>query len=699
MKIPSSQVRFENNSDKVWGLEVVRELYRKQENSLWQHIPKNASGLVQNFGEMSGIEQIKPKKVFDITPYGVVKTERFQAVKDNPFLSNGKKSSLNAGLDAKIGVTNNLTMDLTVNPDFGQVEADPSEVNLTVYETFFQEKRPFFVEGNSITQFDIRNGNLFYSRRIGRNPHGSPRLQDGWYADVPASTKILGAAKLTGKTSNGLSVGFIEAVTAKETASVDTIGGRKTETVEPLSNYFVGRVQKDYEKGNTIIGGIFTHTYRDLDDNLAKSLHKTASSGGVDFVQYFKNKSWRLNINATFSLVQGSEEAILKTQTSSTRYYQRPDNNHTTLDSSRTSLGGFGGDVELNKISGHWNFIFASSWKTPGLELNDLGYLRESDRIISVLWARYTQWNPGKFYRNYNFGGDLYTYHNFGGDLNDVGLEYFGNITFKNYWGAWVRGAIVPTIISNNLLRGGPSMKMPGYSNTTFGIRTDGRKKLILSSSFNFYERFEKSSRRATFSPTLTYRPLNYLSISFNPGYTYQPYNTLQYVTRREYNGNYRYIFATIRQETFDASFRLNLNITPDLTLQYWGQPFIATGKYSDRKYITDPMANKFEDRYKLYSEDQIKLVDNRYEIDENLDGIVDYSFVNSDFKVREFLSNLVVRWEYNPGSTIYFAWSQSRNNSATPGNMNVFNDLGDLFGTGKPHNVFLVKFSYRFGL
>ena len=701
MKIPFSQVRFENNSNDVWGLQLTRFLYRKQENSQWQYIPKDAPGFVHRYGEMSGLEQIKPKKVFDITPYGVAKIERFQPVKDNPFLSNGKNSSLNAGLDAKIGVTNNLTMDLTINPDFGQVEADPSEVNLTVFETFFQERRPFFVEGNNITQFDIRNGNLFYSRRIGRSPQSNPELNDGWHSDVPASAKILGAAKLTGKTQNGLSVGFIEAITSKEIARIDTVGGRKTEAVEPLTNYFLGRMQKDYKGGNTIVGGIFTNTYRNLDDNLAKSLHRTASSGGIDFTQYFKDRSWRLNINATFSLVQGSEEAILKTQTSSTRYYQRPDNNHTTLDSLRTSLAGFGGDVELNKISGHWYFIFASSWKTPGFELNDLGYLRESDRVISVLWAKYTQWNPGKFYRYYDFGGDLYSYHNFGGDLVDVGFEYFGNMSFKNYWRTWISGAIVPSVLNTSLLRGGPSMKMPGYNNVYFGFNTDSRKKLQFSSSSNIYNRFERSSYRITVSAGLTYKPLNYMTMSFSPEYTYQPYNEMQYVTRKEYNGNNRYIFATIRQHTFDASFRLNLNITPDLSLQYWGQPFIATGKYSDYKYILNPTANRYEDRFKLYSEEQIKLIDNKYNIDENLDGITDYTFNNSDFKVKEFLSNLVIRWEYNPGSTVYFAWSQSRNNSDTPGNMSLFNDLRNLFSSegDKPHNVFLVKFSYRFGL
>ena len=290
MKIPLSQVRFEKNSDEVWGLQLARILYRKNETSFWQHLPADAPGFIHMMGELTGLEQIEPRKIFDITPYTVAKTETFKAEPENPFRANGKLSKLNGGIDAKIGITNNMTMDLTINPDFGQVEADPSEVNLSAYETFFREKRPFFIEGNNITNFGlgigdggVGNDNLFYSRRIGRRPQGYPDLNDGWNADVPTNTTILGAAKLTGKTKNGLSIGFVEAMTAEEKAEVDTVGGRMYETVEPFTNYLVGRVQKDFKDGNTIIGGIFTSTNRDLDDNLSDFMHKAAYTGGARF--------------------------------------------------------------------------------------------------------------------------------------------------------------------------------------------------------------------------------------------------------------------------------------------------------------------------------------------------------------------------------------------------------------------------------
>ena len=291
----------------MWGLQVARILYRKNETTFWQHLPKDAPGTTHLFGELAGLEQIKPRKIFDITPYTVAKAETFKADVTNPFRAKGRLSGINGGIDAKIGVTNNMTMDLTINPDFGQVEADPSEVNLSAYETFFSEQRPFFIEGNNITNFGIGigdggvgNDNLFYSRRIGRKPQGDPDLNDGWNSDVPTQSAILGAAKLTGKNKNGLSLGFVEAVTAEEIAEIDTLGGRIFETVEPLTNYFVGRVQKDINDGNTIIGGIITSTNRKLDTNLAESLHKAAYTGGADFTQYFKEKSWMFNINADF---------------------------------------------------------------------------------------------------------------------------------------------------------------------------------------------------------------------------------------------------------------------------------------------------------------------------------------------------------------------------------------------------------------
>jgi hypothetical protein len=663
--------------------------------------------MVHLFGELSGLEKIQPRKILDITPYGVAKAEKFRAEPENPFLNQGRKYGYNGGIDAKIGVTNNLTMDLTINPDFGQVEADPSQVNLTAYETFFSEKRPFFIEGNNITNFniglgdgDVGNDNLFYSRRIGRRPQGDPDLEEGWNADIPAFTTILGAAKLTGKTKNGLSLGFVEAVTAGERAEIDTAGGRRFETVEPLTNYLVGRVQRDFKEGNTIIGGIFTSTNRDLDENLAGFMHKSAYSGGFDFTQYFKKKSWMFNLNAAFSQVNGSKEALARTQKSSARYYQRPDNDHTTFDPDRTSLYGSGGRMQIMKMNGHLNILGCVIWKTPGFETNDLGYIREADQMLTVLWAGYNVWDPKGIYRRYNINADFFLVNNFGGDITGKGFEWNASMGLKNYWNVWTGGNIGTTSLSTGMLRGGPMMKVPGNLNARAGFSTDNRKKLVFEVYGNGSRGHENNSRNVNASISMTYKPTNYLFLTVGPGYS-KSFSDLQYVTRINPNGKDKYIFASIDRRTINASFRVNLNLSPDLTLQYWGQPFVATGKYYNHKVILDPMADRYKDRFWTFTSSQQSSDPDHYYIDEELDGKTDYSFDKNDFNVREFLSNLVLRWEYNPGSTVYLVWSQTRSYSTGSGQMNFFDDISDLFNKDNeiPHNIFLVKFSYRFGL
>jgi hypothetical protein len=707
MKIPFSQVRFEKNSGDVWGFDVGRVLYRKSETTYWQHIPKEASGLIHLFAELKGLEEIKPRKIFDVTPYAVARTETFQTIPENPFLAKGKLSSLNGGIDAKIGITNNLTMDLTLNPDFGQVEADPSEVNLTAFETFFTEKRPFFIEGNNITNFNIGigdgevgNDNLFYSRRIGRHPQGYPDLKDGWNADVPGQSTILGATKLTGKTRNGLSVGVIEALTAQMDAEVDTLGGRMIKTVEPLTNYFVGRMQKDINNGNTLIGGIFTSANRRLDSDVSDFMHKAAYTGGLDFTQYFKNKNWMFNLNTAFSLVQGSKKAIEHTQESSARYFQSPDKKYAILDTNRTNLEGSGGRVQILKLNGHWNFMGATTWKSPGFELNDLGYLREADQIFSALWTQYNQFEPGWIYRRYNINWDVYSFLNFGGNNIAKGFEWNANMDLKNFWSIYTGGALRGSNLDQALMRGGPIMKTPGNYSTRFSLTTDNRKKLVFNTSINTTTGFQNCQRSFNASAGISFKPNNRLVVTFNPGFS-KYYCELQYVTSVKVVNTDKYIFADINQKTIKASFRINLNLSPDLTLQYWGQPFFATGKYTNHKMITNPMAADYNSRFHTYSDDQISKAGNSYNIDENSDGNTDYSFDNMDFNYQAFLSNLVIRWEFNPGSSFYLVWSQTRNSSNSNDNLDLLNDLGNLFSQvdNKPHNVFLIKFSYRFGL
>jgi len=704
MKIPLTQLRFEKNSHEVWGLDILRLLFRKNEVSLWQPVSRNASGFTHLYGEMGFNGEILPKKQFDITPYVNAGVNSYPSDKLNKF-ADGSDTKLNAGVDGKIGVTNNLTLDFTINPDFGQVEADPSQVNLTAYETFFVEKRPFFIEGNNITRFPIGFGDgdlsteqVFYSRRIGRKPQYSPDLADGEYIRMPDFTRIIGAAKLTGKTSKGWSVGIIESLGARETAQIDSNGVAKQEVVEPLTNYFVGRLQKDINKGNTIIGFLGTSTDRALDTSPLQSLlHKSARSASFDFKQYFDKKNWLFQFNSVFSNVNGSKEAISSTQTSSTHYFQRPDAGYYHYDPNLTSLTGNGGNVQLTKIGGNLNCMLATMWKSPKLELNDIGYLRSTDEIIQVFWSGYKFTKPYGIMRSANLNINQWNAWNYFGEHLLLGGNFNGHIQFKNQW-AFHTGLNLDTeSLSPSQLRGGPMMVMPGDHSFWYFVESDIRKKLSLKYQESHLRQGFSSGSTDQYAPVIRYQPLNTLEFSFEPTYI-RNFNELQYIAEASYLNNKRYILGSLNQYTFAFSFRININILPNLTIQYWGQPYLSSGNYSQIKMVTNSRDPKYANRFRIYGSQQLSVPDanNNYHVDENLDGNPDYQFENPNFNFNEFLSNLVLRWEYLPGSVLYLVWGQHRLYQATQGNFDFSQNLNELYNHEKPNNTLMVKLSYR---
>ena len=706
MRIPLTQLRFEQKGEQLWGLQVFRQIFRKDELSMWQPMKRSGSGMVSQFGTMNGLKNIQSKKTLDIMPYVVARTDRFEKEPENPFLQSGKKNALDAGLDAKIGLTNFLTLDLTVNPDFGQVEADPSEVNLTTQETFFPEKRPFFIEGKNILQYKLMFGDgdlaydgLFYSRRIGSRPHHFPGMVSGEYAEVPKSTKILGAAKVTGKTNSGWSVGILESVTADEHAEIRSINNSRTVLVEPLTNYFVTRLQKDFNEGNSYLGGMVTAVNRKIDEAHLDYLHTSAYSGGIDFIHKWNNRNWELDAALYFSRVNGNSKSITRIQESYLHNFQRPDANHITYDTTRTSLMGHGGKLTVGKLGGNLKFMGGVAWKSPGLELNDIGYAQQVDNIFQIFWVGYRIYEPFFIFREINLNLNQWLQYDFGGNLNSPG----GNINwwtrFNNYWNTYGGININGEQISNTVLRGGPSLKIPGNKNLNVGFSSNQQKKLTMSfSTSQNFNNVADFSRSENYYINLGYRPTKALRVDVSPGYN-KSFNQLQYVGQQNFMDTKRYIMAKIDRNTLSMSFRLNYNITPDLTIQYWGQPFIAAGQYSNFKYITDNHADNVYDRFHLYTGGQISLdtEQDRYVVDENQDNSIDYSFNKPDFNVKEFLSNLVMRWEYRPGSTLYLVWSQSRSGFENNGSFDFSRDFEGLFDE-KAYNVFLVKLSYRLG-
>ncbi|HYI77928.1 MAG TPA: DUF5916 domain-containing protein [Chryseolinea sp.] len=706
MRIPLSQLRFADKPEHTWGLQIARQLFRKQEQSTWQYIPPDATGWVHLFGELRGLSGIRSQKQVEIQPYVVAKTETFKKEEGNPFVT-GKSSAADVGLDAKIGITSDITLDLTVNPDFGQVEADPSQVNLSAFRVFFQERRPFFIEGNSTLNFPVtgfNSNNLFYSRRIGRNPQYGVEtdqndIDDGVteYVKPNPYTTILGAAKLTGKNKKGFSWGILESVTSPERAKIDSLGIRKSAMIEPMTNYVVGRMQQDINKGNTVVGGMFTSTNRNLSDANLQWLHKEAYTGGVDVVHNWNNRKYFVSAKTVFSNVRGSEEAITLTQEAPERYFQRPDNLHADVDTTRKSLTGTAGTVVYGKRGGKFVYEAGYTWLSPELELNDIGFLSQTDLMTQWTWLQYRILNPVGIFRSLRVNGGQSLGWDF--DRRNTSKSYDANssMQFKNFWSLSTGASYSSHYVSNANLRGGPALRYPGSYSYWLWISTDQRKKLNISVGPRASRGLEDYSESKGVDVSVNYKPMNALSISLAPSFSHNK-NKMQYVNTGTVADENRYIVGEIDQTTARLSLRMTYMITPNLSVQAWGQPFGTSGEYSNFKYITDANASDFNKRFTEIPEGWVSLndQDEEYAIDENSDGIPDYKFAKPDFNVGQFRSNMVVRWEYIPGSTFFLVWSQDMNGE-------FYNQSGGLHDRytlnfpDKPHNVFMLKYTYRF--
>ena len=705
IKIPLSQLRFGKSKEQIWGLQSTRRFFRKEERSLWQRKPQDAPGWVSEFGELHGLINLEPQKQLEIQPFSVLKFDTFPKEAGNPF-RDGSDVKFNGGLDAKIGVTNNLTLDLTVNPDFGQVEADPSSISLDGFEIFFDEQRPFFVENKNIFDYQVSQSqagntfgsdNLFFSRRIGRSPQGYPEINDGEFVDQPVNTTILGAAKFSGKTKNGWSIGILESVTSKEYAKIDNNGDLREELVEPFTNYFVGRLQKDFNNHNTLIGGIFTATNRNLNDNLS-FLHKSAYSGGLDFKHQWKDRIWYLAGNVVVSHVKGSAEAIETTQESLRHLFGRVDASHLAIDPNRTSLTGTGGNIQFGKAArGHWRFETGATWRSPELELNDLGFQRQADDLRHYTWIGYRTLKPKGIYRSVGLNYNHWSAWDFEGNHNLLQWNVNSWVNFKNNWFGNLGFNYRPISHSNTALRGGPRLRNSTFVNYWNNIGTDNRKKVRISISNNGGKTVDNSFNFFSIRPSISYQPMNSLQVSLTPSYSINN-DKLQFVKNVEVDNETKYINAKIEQRTLSMSLRVNYIVNPNLTIQYWGQPFVSRGRYSNFKSVIDAQANNFEDRFTRYTNTQITLDDENgiYNVIE--DDNTTFSFDKPDFSFVQFRSNLVVRWEYIPGSEVFLVWSQGITGLGNP-TENLFTNLDNQILGQEKENTFLIKATYRFRL
>ncbi|HUX59653.1 MAG TPA: DUF5916 domain-containing protein [Bacteroidales bacterium] len=696
-EVPLNQLRYSKEEEQVWGMHTWRWINRLQEESNWEIQSKTGPGMLYNFGELRGIKGLKKSQRLEVMPYALGDLKTMKKEPGNPFADKGRAWGGNIGLDAKIGISSNFTIDLTVNPDFGQVESDPSVMNLTAFETFYEEKRPFFLEGLTIFDYKFDNQSLFYSRRIGHAPSRTVDPADDLFVKSTNKTSILSAIKLSGTTSEGLSVGLIQSVTANEFATLsDEYGNKTTTKVEPLTNYMVARIQKGYKAGTTVIGGMLTSTNRSIEDENLQFLSNDAYTGGLDLLHHWKDKEFFIDARLIGSYINGSTEAITALQESSARYYQRPGADYLRYDTTSTSLSGYGGKFRIGKGSkGLWKYSTGITWLSPGLELNDLGYMNSADQINQENDISYLINKPASIFRTYSIGLEQFNSWNFNGLYLGSGghLQFISE--FKNQWGFSTNLIYHSKAFDTKILRGGFDMMMP-QSITSFGrINTDMSKKFTAGVAYSYENRGSNSAVSYQLEPGITIRPISTLKIGLSANFS-ENNDRLQYVATRDYMTEKRYILGTIDQKTLGLTFRVDMNLTPEFSIQYYGSPFISRGTYSEFKRVTDPEASAYNDRFAVFQ--SLEVIGGSYGLDENNDGNSDYFISNPDFNFHEFRSNLVAKWEYRLGSFIYLVWSSERSgvtgsSGATIGDS--YRQLWDVF----PNNIFLIKLNYWFSL
>ena len=629
---------------------------------------------MSEFGELGGLSMAASPKRLELVPYLVSDLTR-RRTGGNPLLKASQPGAA-VGMDMKYALTPGLTFTGTVNPDFGQVEADPAVVNLTAFETFFSERRPFFVEGSGTFNFglDCNDGactGLFYSRRIGRSPQGSGDLVSGddIYTDSPVQTTIVGAGKLTGRVGK-YSVGVMQAFTQEEAARVLNAGAFSRAPVEPPTSYTVGRVRREFANQSSV-GAMITSTRRGTDAGL-KFLANTAVTSGVDFDLRFKTRD-ALTGYWVGSDVRGDTPAIARLQQNSRHYFQRPDLESERLDLSRTSLRGSAGKLSIGKIGGQYvRFNSNVTFKTPGLDINDLGFMRRADERSVGNWLQIRTEKPGKWFRSRMINVNQYANWNFDGDRLFSGGNVNAHATFVNNWnigGGYNFGAME---LDDRATRGGPGVASGASRAVWHYGNSDSRRTLRL----NYFTGGGGNGEGNTwfdFSPSVTYRPLP--ALTFNPRIRFSRNAYGAQWVKKVTDTSAHYVFGALDQKTVAVTMRLDYTVTPTLSLQRYGEPFVSAGDYSAFKELVNGRAREFDQRYAPFA-------------------YTDVPGDTPDFNAKSFRTTNVLRWEYKPGSTLFVVWQQARENDAVPGGFRFGRDVRDIFGVA-PRNTFLVKLAY----
>jgi hypothetical protein len=669
-RIPLSQMRYGRERSHTFGITIDRNVYRHAERYSWPLLRQSRPGFVSQFGSLYGLDNLEAPRRLEAIPYVV--TKNATEIVSNAF---EQKSRVAVGGDVKYRVAPNLTLDATINPDFGQVEADPAVLNLSAYESFFDERRPFFVAGRGLFDFRVNcsevncsGEGLFYSRRIGRTPQLA-----GIYGDtVPLKpTTIISAAKLIGRLPSGLTLGVLDAVTKKVTNPGDT-------TYEPMTNFAVVRTTQDFRKGNSTIGSMLTGVNRRLDEWSSPHLASSAYAGAVDFRHRFFKNEYQISGSLDASRVEASRSAMLSLQRSGVHNFQRPDAD-LPLDTTRTVLTGDAEELKFGKVGGQ-HLMFETSYlrRSPGFEVNDLGFLRRADQQSWSTWVGWFDRKQAHFYNRFQFNNNWWQYWTSDGLPQERAYNMNTHITLKNNWGLHMGGTLgqLGKTYDDRAARGGPAVRQDHYIAPWLFISGDDRKPIVTYMGFNYFRGDGGRSRSLNLSPQIDYKVLGKFSSSLSASWSHN-------ITDNQFYGRFNdtlgqhYTFAHLDQHTISVTGRFNYTFTPDISLQTYLQPFVSKGTYSKvRQLSSNPRADDYEDRYAPFENPGVT---------SNPGG----------FNFKQLQSNVVFRWEYKPGSTLFAVWNSGRQGFIPrEGTQNFRGDVSDLFDL-HPANTFLVKVSY----
>ncbi|MFY2561149.1 DUF5916 domain-containing protein [Corallococcus terminator] len=700
LRIPFSQLRFDAANEQVWGLNINRVIPRRNEEDFWVVVPRDITGWSSRFGELSGLRGVAPSHRIELLPYvaGDLRADAGENPRAGTPFENRRPYSARVGLDGKVGLGPNLNLDVTVNPDFGQIDADPAQVNLTDFEAIFDERRPFFTEGRQL--FNNNNTNnagpaYFYSRRIG----AAPRLgASAAYVEPLKASTIWGAAKLTGRLSSGLSLGVLGAVTGDGYADTYDYDTREQARVklDSRTGYSVLRAQQELSKGSTV-GATLTTLHRDIGEGEGRTreLTREAYTGGADFRLRLLGGEYIVSGFAGGSLVRGEPEALLRLQRSSARYFQRPDQTYVHLDPEARSMSGYAVGAKVLRQSGeHWLWNGSVGVESPGFELNDLGRLSTTDDLDVNLGLTYRETNPGSLLRAYSLSLLGYGNWNHGGVRTVNQFVLSSEVTFLNFWEASLSLTYLPRAFSDALTRGGPLMQTPQGWEANLLLNNNVSSTQLWSLDALGWT-YEDGSRGVTVTGAVTVQPLRNLRLSLEPvGSLYT--EARQYMATledgREETYGRRYVFGTVRRRELALRLRANLFLTPDLSLEAYAEPFASSGVYS----APGELARARGRLLRGYGEDGTTLVrgdDGGWDV---TDGARSFYLDNQNFNVRSFRSNVVLRWEWHPGSTLFAVWQQDRSASALLGNALAPRALGDALLSSGGH-TFALKLTWWF--